>query len=65
MVQIKMIRVYETVFEFDTDNEQEAILQFEDIPDDEKYATELEQCYISEAEVLLPGEKVLFDPFEN
>lgn len=65
MIQIKMIRVYETVFEFDTYNVQEAILQFEDIPYDEKYATELEQCYVSAAEVLLPGEKIIFPQFEN
>lgn len=65
MTQIKMIRVYETVFEFDTDNVQEAILQFEDIPNDEKYATELEQCYVSVAEVLLPGETAIFPHFEN
>lgn len=65
MTQIKMIRVYETVFEFDTDNATDALKQFYRIPSDERYAVELEQCCLAEEEVLLPGEKTDFEPFEN
>ena len=62
---IKMIRVYETLFEFDTDDESEALSMFGAMPNDNIDAVETEQCCITESETLLPGEKVIFDPFEN
>jgi hypothetical protein len=51
--KIKMTRVYSTYFLIEADTEQDALEQFYDIPDEDKYNAELEQMNVDEDVIVL------------
>jgi hypothetical protein len=48
-----MTRVYSTYFLIEADTEQDALEQFYDIPDEDKYNAELEQMNVDEDVIVL------------